>query len=193
VIQRDNDVFGDTVNVAARLVAQATNGQVLTSDDTISQLSPIIQRSTRPLYPIRVKGKAERLSLCELVWRQSPDVTDLATTMSSLKSGTARLRLCYEGKEIMRRRGKESILIGRGDGCELVISDQKASRQHCTIERHQDRFVLADHSTNGTYVTVDGEKEITVHREDFSLRQHGRITFGQSLTDTTDILEYVCE
>src|SRR3977135_2685159 len=35
VIQRDNDVFGDTVNLAARLVAQAQKGQSTTSHETL--------------------------------------------------------------------------------------------------------------------------------------------------------------
>jgi adenylate cyclase len=192
VIQRDNDIFGDTVNLASRLVQQATNGQVLTSDDTTSQLSPIIRRSTRHLYPIRVKGKAEEVALCELVWRQSPDLTDLPAVISQ-SPAHATLRLRYKGHEVVRRRARESILIGRDDGCELVISGEMASRHHCTIERRQDRFVLQDDSTNGTYITVEGEHEIAIHREDFSLRQRGWLAFGQPRSENSDIVEYFCE
>src|SRR5438876_4590531 len=36
-IQRDNDVFGDTVNLAARLVDQAQKGQIVTSRETAQQ------------------------------------------------------------------------------------------------------------------------------------------------------------
>jgi len=32
-----------------------------------------------------VKGKAEDVALCELLWQQSPDITDLAT-MSVLRT-----------------------------------------------------------------------------------------------------------
>src|SRR5438093_3129256 len=41
-----------------------------------------------------------------------------------------------------RRRDNDSITIGRDQGCGLVVADQKASRQHCTIERRQDKWVL---------------------------------------------------
>ena len=54
-----------------------------------------------------------------------------------------------------------------------------ASRQHCTIERRQEHFVLRDHSTNGTYVTIEGEAELVVRRSEFHLRKHGWISFGQ--------------
>src|SRR5438552_17672794 len=56
VIQRENDVFGDTVNLAYRLHEQAVRGQVLTSDDTVSPLAPVIRSAPRHLYPVRAKG-----------------------------------------------------------------------------------------------------------------------------------------
>src|SRR5712664_3517823 len=57
VIQRDNDVFGDTVNMAARLVEQAQKGQIVTSHQTVQQLSPALRASSRRLYSITIKGK----------------------------------------------------------------------------------------------------------------------------------------
>src|SRR5580765_7587631 len=52
VLQRDGDIFGDTVNLAARLAAQATKGQVLTSADTAAKLTPVLRSATRHLYDI---------------------------------------------------------------------------------------------------------------------------------------------
>lgn len=192
VIQRDDDVFGDTVNVASRLAEQATKGQVLTSFDTTSRLSPIIRSSTRRLYPIRLKGKAEQLGLCELIWRHSPDVTDLAGATPQA-SANARLRLVYQGRSIMQDLENHSVLLGRDSSCDLVISDSKASRHHCTIERRLDRFVLRDHSTNGTYVRVEGGEEMLLAHEESSLRQHGWITFGQAQGDASEAVEFFCE
>ena len=193
VIQRDDDIYGDTVNVAYRLHEQAKRGQVLTSDDTASLLPQLLRNSTRLLYSVPVKGKAEDVALCELVWRQSPDITDLATTLSVLRIPLGRLRLKYLGRDIARRRGSDSLLIGRDAGCDLVVAETKASRQHCTIERRQDRFLIRDHSTNGTFVTVLDEMEIVLQREEFPLRKHGWIAFGQPRAGTSDIVEYFCE
>jgi adenylate cyclase len=53
--------------------------------------------------------------------------------------------------------------------------------------------MLRDHSTNGTFVTVDGVLEVVLQREEFQLRKHGWITFGQSRADTREIVEYFCE
>jgi adenylate cyclase len=193
VIQRDNDVFGDTVNLAFRIVEQARKGQVLTSEETAALLMPVVRGMMRRLYPIQVKGKTGDVGLCEFVWRQSPDVTDLSSTMSSLKTMRVKLRLKYRDRDVLRRRGGETIVVGRDPECQIVVADQKASRQHCTIERRHDRFVLKDHSTNGTYVTVEGEPEIVLQREEFTLRKRGWVAFGQPRTDSTDTMEYLCE
>src|SRR5258708_2411709 len=193
VIQRDNDVFGDTVNLAFRIVEQARKGQILTSEETASLLMPILRSKTRRLYPIQVKGKADDVALYELVWRQSPDVTDLASTMSMMKTSQVRLRLSYQGRDVLRRRGGESIIVGRDQECQLVVADQKASRQHCTIERRHDKFVLQDHSTNGTYLTVEGEEEIVLQPEEFTLRNPAYIASAQPRAKTIDTMEYFCE
>jgi class 3 adenylate cyclase len=193
VIQRDHDVFGDSVNLASRLVEQATKGQVLTSAHTVALLTPAMRNSTRQLYDITVKGKEEEIALCEYLWQKSADITDFSALTSVLKAPRSGLRLRYRGKDLIRRRREESIVIGRDLGCQLVIVDPKASRQHCVIERRQDKFILRDHSTNGTYVAIEGEEEIVLRREELTLRKHGWIAFGQPRAETPDVVEYFCE
>jgi predicted component of type VI protein secretion system len=68
-----------------------------------------------------------------------------------------------------------------------------ASRLHARIERRRDKFVLVDQSSNGTYVTVDGEKEILLRREELVLRGRGQITFGHGVhADAAEVLTYSC-
>src|SRR2546428_11975011 len=75
VIQRDNDVFGDTVNMAARLVEQAVKGQIIISHETAELFSPAFRMFTRPLYSIQGKGKAEEALLCAVMWPPAQDPT----------------------------------------------------------------------------------------------------------------------
>jgi len=98
----------------------------------------------------------------------------------------------YRDLEIIRRRDKESITMGRDLDCSLVIANNRASRKHCTIERHQEKFVLADHSTNGTYITAEGSTEILLQREEFRLGKHGWIAFGQPRAEAEEVVEYFC-
>ena len=53
VIQSDNDIFGDTVNLASRLVEQAGRGQIIISHETSDQLGPVFRSFKRPLYAIQ--------------------------------------------------------------------------------------------------------------------------------------------
>jgi adenylate cyclase len=189
VIQRDDDVFGDTVNLAARLVAQAKKGEIITSAETAQQLGPIFRSMVRNLYAITVKGKAEEIGLAELVWRRDADATVYASARAKAPVRGA-LRLQYRDRQVTRRRDNDAIHLGRDPGSGIVIDDEMASRQHCTIERRQDKFVLKDHSTNGTYVTIDGDAELLVRRDELTLRKHGWIAFGQPRSADVDAVEF---
>ena len=194
VIQRDNDIFGDTVNLAARLVEQAVKGQIIMSEETAGMLDPMYRTFIRRLYAIQVKGKAEEVGLSELAWRADDDMTTfLGGRPLSRATAAAPLRLKYRDKELTRRRDNDSVVIGREQGCGVTIADHMASRQHCTIERRQDKWVLKDHSTNGTYVTVAGDEEILLQREELTLRRRGVIACGQPRAGTEEFVEYNCE
>lgn len=189
VLRREGDVFGDTVNVAARLAKQASPGQILTSRETTELLSPALRNSTRALYSVDMKGKSASVELCELLWQESPDITDVAGHESG---PPARLRVRYRaGNEI--EAGGDGLLVGRDRDCDIAVEDEHASRRHCTIQPRNGKFVVHDHSANGTYVTVEGEGEIALHREDYVLRGHGWIAFGQPLGRAADALEYFCD
>ena len=193
VIQNDNDIFGDTVNLAARLVEQAGSSQIIMSRETSDLLGPMFRSFKRPLYAIHVKGKAEEVGLCELIWRHADDQTMFSAAHASAKPKPLELRLKYGDREITRRRDNDSISIGRDIASGLVVDDDMASRQHCTIERRQNIFVLRDHSTNGTYVTVEGDAELLVRRSEVTLRKHGWIAFGRPRGPGVEVAEFFCD
>ncbi len=191
VLQQGNDIYGDTVNVAARLVEQAGSGQIITSHETSDQLGPLFSGFKRPLYAVHLKGKLEDVELCELIWRRAHDET--VSSSSPPKSGASVLRLRYRNQEIIHRRTNDSVTIGRSPECGLVLTNAKASRQHCIIEKRHDSCVLVDQSTNGTYVTEEGIIESLLRREEFRLGKHGWIAFGQPRAETEEVIEYFCD
>lgn len=194
VVQRGGDVFGDTVNLASRLVAQATRGQVLTCAETVKKLTPVLRNSTRQLYDITVKGKAADIALCELLWSKSADTTDFPLAETSKNARKPQLRLRFGEREIIRRRVVESISIGRDPQSTFAIDDSTVSRRHCVIERRQHNFVLRDHSANGTFISLGAEQaEIVLRREEFVLRGHGWLSFGQPKGMAAHAIEYFCE
>jgi len=193
VVERDGDVFGDAVNLAARLAGVATKGQIITARDTVMLMSPMLKAATRAITTVQVKGKAQEIQVYELIWQQSEDMTTLASQKSVYKTKNAKLRLAVQGSELFLSAERPAVALGRDAAADLVIKDRMASRAHGKIERRLDKFILTDHSANGTFVTIEGDKEIVLRREEFTLRGHGWIAFGQSRSTATDVIEFFCE
>ena len=193
VVEREGDVFGDTVNLAARLSSVASSGQVMTSRETIERLSPAQRRLSRRLYSINVKGRNTEVDLYEILWQESEEQTTLASQRTIVKSRSEKLRLKYLGNEIVIEPGSDATTLGRDKGAGIVIVDRMASRSHAKIECRLGKFVLRDHSANGTYVTFDDEDEMVLRREEIVLRGQGKIAFGQPSAGASDVMDFACE
>jgi class 3 adenylate cyclase len=184
VIRTDDDVFGDTVNVAARLRALAKTGQILVTADTLQGLPAALRSRTRSLDLHSVKGKDVDVEVHELLWQETED--DLTALAPRQAMRAARLFLRYRDQEI-DASGVASLTLGRDASCNVVIQGRKASRLHARIERRRDKYALIDVSTNGTFLVVPGEPDVELRREEALLRGHGRIYFGPpSLADAAD-------
>ena len=192
VTERDGDVFGDTVNLAARLTDMASSGQIITSLETVDHLEPIQKMDCRTLYSIAVKGKEDEVRICEVLWTDTDDVTQLVAQRATTDQGK-QLRLVYRSRVLVLDDPKKTLVLGREPTADLVVPDRMASRVHCEIERRQDKFVLTDRSANGTYLTIDGDQEIVLRREEAMLRHHGVIALGQSQNTATERVEFFCE
>jgi len=190
-IESAGDFYGDSVNVASRMVGLAKAGQVITSSETVAALSPWLRGRFRELDSLTVKGKAQDIRICELLWQESAD--ELTALSTRPKSQPAKIWLKLGEREIELTESRGALTLGRDLQCDVVIGDRMASRMHARIERRRDKFVLVDQSSNGTYVTVDGEKEILVRREELVLRGRGQISFGHAAQPgNTEVLTFSC-
>ena len=179
VIEEKGDVFGDTVNVAARMAGLAKGMQIMTTRSTVDTLPAALRASTRAIAALAVKGKEEDLAVCEVLWQEGDDLT-LAAGAPAAAEIRFELALLHGAREIVLGDERKAAMMGRDASCDVVVADPKASRQHARIERRRDKFFLTDQSTNGTYVTFTGEPEIVLRREEVMLRRSGRIAFGHS-------------
>ena len=192
LVEREGDVFGDTVNIAARLTEMASKGQIITSLETVDRLAPMQKMDARRLYSIPVKGREKEVDICELMWTDTDDATQLVVQRVSTDAGDS-LRLVYRTRVLMLGADRRSVVLGRDATADLVVADRMASRAHCEIEQRQDKFVISDRSANGTYLSIDGDREIVLRREEALLRGHGFITLGQSRSTATEFVEFFCE
>lgn len=64
--------------------------------------------------------------------------------------------------------GRSIVRIGRGDACEVKVSDPLASRHHCMISREPDGLTLRDlNSRNGTYLNGARVSSVALRAGDF--------------------------
>ena len=185
VIEENNDVFGDTVNLAARMAGLAKGGQIVTTAVTADRLSPTLRSSTRRIAALAVKGKGDEVEVCDVIWQAGDDVTMMTPSLAA-SARQVELDLQHGAIRLTLTPAHGGIVLGRDLACEMVVGGHMASRQHARIERRRDKFFLIDQSTNGTFVAFAGEPEIILRREEVMLRAQGRIALGHSVDELTD-------
>lgn len=181
VLLEKGDVFGDVVNVCARVVGLAAAEQVLTTGSTIEQAGGDAMVPFRSLGVHGVRGRDESLHLCEILWRgETAQMTVVAPKISKRPQAELEIQL---GDVTLSLKGesKETLSLGRGAECSLVVASASASRAHCAVLSRGGRFYLEDHSTNGTYVRQEGANEIFVHRDQVLLQGTGLIRLGEPI------------
>jgi adenylate cyclase len=194
VIRDDrNDVFGDAVNVAARMVELAKAGEIITSRQSVEQLPIELRERTRPLNTVKIRGRKEEIQIFDVLWQA--DISELTLTSKSLLSAAARkgqreeatgpvLILRYRDKTLKADARRPIILLGRDDSNDLVIDKRtavfvgKVSRRHASIEYRNGWFVVCDHSSNGIGVHSDKGGRVFIHRQEHPLQDEGRLILG---------------
>ena len=182
VLVTDDDVFGDTVNIAARMAQLALSSQIITTAATVETLSAQKRNVTRRLDTLPVKGKQAAVTVFEVLWQKGADHGEHTMVPGRLETvlddaGVSRLRLSHAGAEVVV---VTSISIGRHASHGIALKDPMASRNHAQIERRKDKFVLTDLSSNGTFVTMKSGEEFKLRREEMLLYGSGAIAFGHS-------------
>jgi adenylate cyclase len=192
-IEENNDFFGDAVNTAARMAGLAKRGQIITSGPTVEALSPLLRKATRDLESMAVKGKQDEIQIFEVIWQDSDELTTMAAREAPVAMPEATLTLKYRTHTLILGGSRPSATFGRDATNDQVIADKMASRVHCKIEYRRGQFFLADQSTNGTYVTVEGDTEIKLKREQLLLRGRGRFCLGHSSTKAgEEVVTFAC-
>lgn len=178
VISDQADIFGDAVNVAARVVAHAKPGQILITKQTVANLPKEMGDGVRFVGSTQVKGKEGLLELFEVIWERE-NLTQLQAVVDATP-GTVRLTARFGEVTLDVGPALQVLRMGRGTENEFVVADPLASRLHARIEYRRNRFVLIDQSLNGTYLRREGKSEVVVRRDEVPLEGSGIISLGQS-------------
>ncbi|HZF20130.1 MAG TPA: FHA domain-containing protein, partial [Burkholderiales bacterium] len=119
------------------------------------------------------------------------DATHVAGMAASAQV-QARLTLEVGERTIAFPREKTALILGRENTCDIVIQEKTASRRHARIERRGVQYTLVDESTNGTYVAIEGDREVMLRRESVMLRGRGKIALGTSTESAAEVVLFDC-
>ncbi len=187
VVVGGDDVYGDTVNVAAYLAYAATPEQILIAGDTLHELSPTWRDAVRPIFDAILKGALATTTVFEVLWRDdAPERTEINLhTARMIPQDIGSLLLDMGEKEWRVDHWRPIITIGRGTDSDITLNHGHTSRHHATIRIERTQFYLADHSINGTFVLREGGEEMHVVRREVALEGTGQIRLGYSKSDTS--------
>lgn len=186
IMEDDGDVYGDAVNIAARMVSQAKARQIITTHDTLERLPATISESSRFVDRAAIKGKADEMDIYEIIWQET-DLTYMITGLAS-KAGASEvtLRVTYDGHTFELGKKRPDFVIGRSQNCDLTVNQKLVSRQHVRIELRKDKFFIIDQSTNGTHVVVGDNPEELLHREELPVNGSGRLSLGKEIKNNPE-------
>jgi hypothetical protein len=176
VVQDDGDVFGDAVNVAARVQHVAGPDQIYVTKDVVEEISTYHRGKTRPVGRFPLRGKEDEVELYEVMWKLEEATVLFAR--SALRE-EALLSVFFHGAVVEMPAGKNRLTVGRVPGNDLVVDDGAVSREHAEFIRRKGTIYLVDHSTNGTYVRPGVGKVRHLHREEFLLDGSGEVSLGR--------------
>jgi len=186
VVEIAGDVFGDAVNVAARLLDHAGDNETLVTALVLDGLDPVERARFRSLDRMQLRGRVEPVHVHLL--EAAPRVGDTAATafgdIVPVASEPEAIRLDWMDQRRVYAGPSLPVVLGRSPQATYIIDDTRVSRSHARIDWHGGTFQITDLSYNGTYVRFDHDPEvISLRRGSCTLHGSGTIGLGSQPTD----------
>ena len=187
-----NDIYGDTVNVAAAMREIAGSGQIVATGTVINEMSPDRLPRARQIDSSRLKGRQEETLIYELRWEDEEPTAIHPVLTGNNQGTTTRLQIKYREHDVSLLQDMQPFTFGRDDSCSMTIDSKLISRNHATIEYRKGKFIFIDTSTNGTYIQTEEGRNIFLRREEVPLWGLGNISLGRvPEEDEENLIRYI--
>ncbi len=190
-LKEKGDLFGESVNDAAFVTGIAKGSQIVLTESVYRHLSGELKNWSQEFDKVMLKGSREESTIYRLFWKNrstgfsETQVLPVGTVNKHFKG--ERLMLTWHDAQYVITFEETPFVIGRSQRqVNLFIDLEPVSRDHCHIEFRRDKFVLIDHSTNGTYLKQGNVNEIYLRREALPLMGTGSISLGMSHAKSAD-------
>lgn len=72
----------------------------------------------------------------------------------------------------------QALVIGHDPNCDVPVPDERVGQFHACVVCEDGRFLLADDSSSGTYLSIQGGRPRYLQREEVALFGSGLIFLG---------------
>jgi adenylate cyclase len=186
VVKMSGDVFGDAVNVAARLLDHASDNETLATSGTVDGLDDPERSRFRSLDRMQLRGRVEpvHVYLLEATRRFGDTAATAFGDIVPTAPDPEAIRLIWDHLNRVYAGTSLPVVLGRSPQATYIIDDTRVSRSHARIDWHGGTFQLVDLSYNGTYVRFDHDPEIiSLRRGACTLHGSGVIGLGTPPSD----------
>lgn len=185
VVEMAGDFFGDSVNVAARLLAHAGDNETLATSVVVEGLNAIERARFRSLDRMQLRGRAEPVHVYLLEMHRAGEVA--TTTYGDLHPTPPEpegIQLTWLDLNKIYAAQSLPVVLGRSPEATYCIDDSRVSRSHARIDWHGGTFQLTDLSYNGTFVRFAGDSGVvSLRRGTCTLHGSGVLGLGSSPQD----------
>ena len=198
LVQVDGDIYGDAVNVAARLCERADIGEIWITDTTAVDAGAVPGIRFRALGDFDIQGKSEPLSVYLADWHpeQAPEALTLQASFSAVAPLGAQddrcIHLSWQGQRYQFAPPDPPLHVGRSADADRCLDDARVSRLHIRLDWRSGGSLLTDLSRYGTWLRFDGG--VTgrrLHRESCWLHGTGHMALGMRWAEHAPILGFV--
>ncbi len=183
VIHDSGDVYGDAVNLAARVCDFAKPGETIVTSEVEALLPEALQKRLTLLDVASFKGFSKSTPVFRVQHASDSTEQTSVNRYERLASDIRRSQAC----QLLLRSGTQTkkliehddqVLIGRAAESDLIVSNKMVSKLHARVECRRGRFVFIDQSTNGSFIAKHDEPYVFVHRDSITLDSRGQISLG---------------
>jgi len=194
VVIDNKDIFGDAVNITARVVDYANPRQIVATKAAIDNLPKDSVHYSKYISSITAKNITGKIELFEIIF-ENLEMTMVLDSKQLSDALNSTLLLTFGDKVITVDSHKPVISIGRENYNDVVMKYSWISRTHAYVEDRNGLFMVKDKSTNGTYIYPHGSDPIYVNKGEHPLGGKGVIIFGREMgndtdSDSSDTLKY---
>ena len=179
VVELGDDIYGDAVNVAARLLDHSGDQEIMVTRHVLEHLDERSRRMFRSLDSIVLRGREQPVSVYTCAGTPQRDGAETCFESWEDSAEPDGIRLWNHTGELVLGLRSLPALLGRGAQAHFLVNDASTSRSHAQLEWRGQALQITDLSSNGTYVRFSDGELVTLRRSSCVLHGRGQIGLGR--------------